>query len=106
MANNQETLLQNQIRINTADCAVLFRANVGMLFTADGRPIRTGLPKGFSDLFGHRRSDGRAVYLEVKTPRGRIRPEQQMFIENIKKTGAIAGIVRSVEEARRVINDG
>jgi hypothetical protein len=79
------------------------RANVGLFFTADGRPVKTGLPKGFSDLFGHRDADARAFYLEVKTATGRVRPEQAAFISAMKKRGALAGIVRSVEDARRVL---
>lgn len=75
------------------------RANVGLFFTQDGRPVRTGLPPGFSDLFGHRAGDCRAFYLEVKTPTGRVRPEQQRFIAAMRERGAIAGVVRSVEEA-------
>ncbi len=76
------------------------RANVGLFFTADGRPVKTGLPKGFSDLFGHRASDARAIYLEVKTATGRASKEQLAFIKAMKKRGALAAIVRSVEDAR------
>ena len=79
------------------------RANVGLFFTADGRPVKTGLPKGFSDLFGHRLADCRAFYLEVKTATGRASPEQLAFIAAMRKRGALAGIVRSVEDARRVL---
>lgn len=82
------------------------RANVGLFFTADGRPVKTGLPKGFSDLFGHRLADCRAFYLEVKTAKGRPSPEQLAFIAAMKKRGAIAAIVRSVEDARLVVNAG
>jgi len=84
----------------SADGHFVARANVGLFFTADGRPVKTGLPKGFSDLFGHRQWDCRAFYLEVKTPKGRPSPEQLAFIAAMKKRGAIAAIVRSVEDAR------
>lgn len=82
------------------------RANVGLFFTKDGRPVKTGLPKGFSDLFGHRLWDCRAFYLEVKTAKGRATPEQQAFIAAMQKRGAIAAVVRSVEDARLVVNAG
>lgn len=52
----------------SADGHFVARANVGLFFTKDGRPVKTGLPVGFSDVFGHRESDVRAFYLEVKTP--------------------------------------
>lgn len=95
--------IQNSIRNETADIAMLFRANVGQGFTKDGRFFSTGLPKGFSDLFGFRLSDGRAVFIEVKTATGRVRPEQEKFIECMREYGALAGIARSVEDARKII---
>lgn len=87
----------------SADGHFVARANVGLFFTADGRPVKTGLPKGFSDLFGHRAADCLAFYLEVKTATGRASPEQLAFIGAMQKRGALAGIVRSVEDARRVL---
>ena len=82
----------------------VFRANVGLFFTQDGRPVHAGLPVGFSDLFGHRVGDARAFYLEVKTPTGRVSPQQLAFIAAMQKRGALAGVVRSVEEARAVLS--
>ena len=98
-----EHRIQNDIRVNTGDIAVLFRANVGSGVTYDGRHFDTGLPKGFSDLFGFRQSDGRAVFIEVKAPSGRVRAEQVKFIEKMREYGALAGVARSVEDARNII---
>lgn len=98
-----EHRIQNDIRVNTGDIAMLFRANVGSGVTYDGRHFDTGLPKGFSDLFGFRRSDGRAVFIEVKAPSGRVRLEQVKFIEKMREYGALAGVARSVEDARNII---
>ncbi len=118
--------IQNSIRNGTADIAVLFRANVGSFEIIDGRRqdacavapkagqgrpatlgnrrhFDTGLPKGFSDLFGFRRSDGRAVFIEVKSQSGKARPEQITFIQKMRVYGALAGIARSVEDARKII---
>jgi hypothetical protein len=81
------------------------RANVGLFFTADGRPVKTGLPVGFSDLFGHRAGDCKAFYLEVKTPKGRPTDQQLAFIAAMQKRGAIAAVVRSVDEARQVLEN-
>lgn len=82
----------------------VFRANVGLFFTADGRPVRSGLPVGFSDLFGHRAGDASAFYLEVKTPTGRVSAQQAAFIAAMQRRGAIAAVVRSVDEARQVVS--
>lgn len=101
-----EHSIQNDIRNNTADIALLFRANVGSGITYDGRHFDTGLPKGFSDLFGFRYSDGRIVFIEVKGPNGKPTKEQIRFLERMREYGALAGIARSVDDARRIINGG
>ena len=99
----RERDVQNSIRLGTTDIAVLFRGNVGSGITYDGRHFDTGLPKGFSDLFGFRKSDGRAVFIDVKTETGRVRPAQVNFIQKMQVYGALAGIARSVEDARKII---
>lgn len=95
--------IQNKIRTETTDIAVLFRANVGSGLTYDGRHLSTGLPKGFSDLFGFRIPDGKAVFIEVKSLSGTVRPEQSNFIEKMRLYGALAGVARSVKDARDII---
>lgn len=99
----EEHEIQNRIRLCCDDIAVLFRINVGSGYTFDGRYLNTGVPKGFSDLFGFRLSDGRAVFIEVKTPRGKPNKDQLKFLEAMRKYGALAGIARSIEEARKII---
>lgn len=98
--------IQNRIRAALAPYAVIFRANVGRTKTPDGRYFSTGLPVGFSDLFGVRKSDGRAVFIEVKTASGRVSKEQKQFLSMMRKYGAIAGVARSEEEAVKLITEG
>lgn len=95
--------IQNEIRKNVNDIAVIFRINVGTFKSNDGRFIATGVPAGFSDLFGFRKSDGKAVFLEVKTKTGRLSEKQEHFLKTMKSYGACVGVVRSVEDARRTI---
>ena len=71
-----ETDILNTIRLETADIAQLFRINVVSGKTVDSRYITSGVPPGYSDLSGHRKSDGRAIYLEVKTETGKVSKEQ------------------------------
>lgn len=97
--------IQNAIRLETTDIATLFRINVGKFTTNDGRFIQTGVPVGFSDLFGFRHSDGKAVFIEVKKPDGKASEKQKNFISKMVARGANAGIARSVEEAREIINN-
>lgn len=80
------------------------RANVGTFFTEDGRAIKTGLPVGFSDLFGYRAGDAVAYFIEVKTATGRASPAQLAFLAAMRARGAIAGIARSVDEAIALVD--
>ena len=80
----------------------VFRGNVGLFFTRDGRPVKSGLPVGFSDLFGFT-AGGRPFFLEVKTTTGRVILEQMAFLEAMQKRGAIAMVVRSVDFALEVL---
>lgn len=113
----REQEIQNQIRlaISQEQAGVAFRSNVGQAWTGESyqrmgsdvlihqaRPFLTGLPKGFSDLFGVIQG-GRAFFLEVKTPKGRASEEQEHFLEVMEGWGALSGIVRSPEEALRLL---
>ena len=77
--------------------------------------MQFGLCKGSADLIGYRTvtitpdmvGQQVAVFLsiEVKTPTGRIRPEQQQWLETIQAAGGIAGVARSVEDALRIVTE-
>lgn len=99
----EEHRLQNEIRAVLSENCIIFRMNVGTARTEDGRYLSTGVPAGFSDLFGVRLSDGKAVFIEVKTKSGRVSEKQKHFIEVMKNAGAVAGVCRSVQEAVRLI---
>lgn len=98
--------IQNEIRLALSEKCVIFRTNVVSGFTRDGRYVSTGVPKGYSDLNGHRKSDGRAIYIEVKAGTGKASEAQKHFIEQMKATGAIAGICRSAQDALELIECG
>lgn len=99
----EEHKIQNEIRLAVAPHCDIFRINVGQGYTKDGRYFSTGVPQGFSDLFGVRKSDGKAVFIEVKTSKGRATEKQYNFIQMMKLNGAIAGICRSAEEAVKLV---
>lgn len=95
--------VQNSIRLELSRLGIpCFRVNVGKVRTADGRWFDTGVPKGFSDLFGFRQ-DGQVFFIEVKNETGKAREEQIRFMELMRDKGAIAGIARSVDEALELI---
>jgi hypothetical protein len=49
-----------------------------------------------------------AVFLsiEVKTATGRLRPEQQQWLDAVQAAGGIAGVARNVEDAQRIMAAG
>lgn len=102
----EEHAIQNKIRLALKDTCVMFRMNVGAAYTLNGNYFKTGVPKGFSDLFGFRKSDGKAIFIEVKTSKGKVSAEQLKFIEKMVSNGAVAGVCRSAEEAVKLVNGG
>jgi hypothetical protein len=109
-----EQTIQQQIRIacSTGNTR-LFRNNTGTLRDANGRPVQFGLCKGSADLIGWKRvtvteemvGSTVAVFLsiEVKTATGRLRPEQQQWLDAVHAAGGIAGVARSVSDAERLL---
>mgnify|MGYP002719547134 CR=1 FL=1 len=95
--------IQNKIRLELSKVGIVFRANVGKVKMKDGRWFDTGLPKGFSDLFGFRKSDGRMFFIEVKNEKGRASKEQLHFLKVMKENGALTGIARSPEDALKIL---
>lgn len=76
---------------------------VGQFYTKYGGIVNIG-KHGESDITGHRISDGKALYIEVKLPGEKPRPDQQKFLDAMQRTGAIAGCAHSVEEALRIVD--
>lgn len=110
-----EHAIQNAIRNALAGEVIAFRANVGQAWTGsrferqgwdvlvrDARPFTTGLPPGFSDLFGLV-PGGRFFALEVKGPAGRVSEQQAKFLAAVERNGGLAGVVRSPDDARRLL---
>lgn len=99
----EEHALMNTIQAGLSPYGTIFRINVGKGYTPDGRYFHTGVPAGFSDLFGFRNGDGKAIFIEVKTKTGRVSPKQELFLKTMQHAGAIAGVCRSLEEAIQLI---
>lgn len=101
---NKETVLQNQIIVALCQNGCVARNHtVGQFYTKYGSIVNIG-QHGESDIFGHRMSDGKALYIEVKLPGEHPRPDQQKFIDAMRKTGAIAGCAHSIEEALEIVS--
>lgn len=92
--------LQQEIRLALGKLGIVLRLNVGTLRTQDGRYLTTGLPPGACDLLFI--GGGHAVFIEVKTPAGRLSEAQTRFLDAVNCHGAPhvrAGVARSVEDA-------
>jgi len=108
-----ELLAAVQLAFSKGDTRLL-RAQAGMawqgtvlehtstrLVLAYPRAVRLG-PEGMSDLIGWTR-DAKFVALEIKTGAGRATAEQLAFLNLVHEAGGYAGIVRSVEDAYRIL---
>ncbi len=110
-----EQTIQQHIRLacSIGSCR-LFRNNTGTLRDINGRPVTFGLCKGSADLIGWRSvtitpemvGQQIAVFtsIEVKAATGRIRPEQQQWLNAVQAAGGIAGVARSVGEAMDLLS--
>lgn len=122
--------IQNAIRNALAGLALIFRANVGQAWTGDkferlpgnrvmihgARPFTTGLPPGFSDLFGLvpvtitpdmvGKTFARFVALEVKTATGRASDKQAKFLAAVERNGGLSGVVRGPDDALAMLGLG
>lgn len=119
---------QNQIRLALAPHCTLFRANVGEAWTGPeiiktegggvyipkAHRFNTGLPAGFSDLFGVvsvtitpdmvGQTIGVFTTIEVKRPTGRgPTKDQENFLAVMRARGAYAGVARSGDDGLRII---
>lgn len=81
-----------------------WRNNTGALPDRNGRLVQYGLCKGSADIIGIA-PGGIFIAVEVKAANGRVRPEQQTFIDNIRRMSGRAGVARSAEEAVRIALD-
>jgi hypothetical protein len=109
-----EQELQQRIRLELGSGPVrLWRNNVGALRDERGRLVSYGLCPGSSDLIGLRRlrvgpehlGQELAVFcaLEIKSQRGRPSAEQQRFLAQVGAMGGLAGVIRSLAEARALL---
>lgn len=98
---NQETKIQNDIRVELSEIGIVRRNNVGLFITRYGAPIKDGIP-GESDLtlFAE---NGKTVFIETKTPVGKQSKKQKNFQKKIEAMGFDYLIMRSVEDAKEFV---
>ncbi len=100
----------------------LWRNNVGMLRDRNGRPVAFGLGSwggevvsGPSDVIGHHTITitpdmvGRqvAVFVAIEAKDlGQLKPKQRAFLLAVHRAGGLAGVARSTDDARRILEQG
>jgi len=96
--------MQNLIRVELSKTGKVYRTNSGTAYDRNGNVIKL-MPKGFADLmyFG---KDGTVAFIEVKTPTGKVKPEQLVFLEMMSNYGHRCGVARSVQDAINIVNGG
>lgn len=100
-----------RIRLGRYKGLVVWRNSGGVATTEAGTKQRFGLVRGASDLVGVLSVEtpagpvGIPVFLEVKTPKGRLSQEQKLFGQLVTRLGCIYGVPRSADEAERIIRD-
>jgi VRR-NUC domain len=113
MRGPTESEIQSSIILNLSHADIrLFRMQVGNFELIDGRRIVCGI-KGMSDLIGYRSitvtpemvGTKIAVYaaVEVKSSQGRFRDGQLEFLDMVRAAGGIAGVARSLHDARSIL---
>jgi hypothetical protein len=65
--------------------------------------VGMGVHAGFADLMVL--SQGRVLFLELKAPKGRLRPEQEAFREAVQAQGFGWALVRSLDDALGALAD-
>lgn len=101
-----EVEIQNKILLEASKQGHrLWRTNAGKVKTEYGAWIKL-LPKGFPDTCGFRKSDGKFIAIEIKTPNGKLRKEQKQFARFAIDQPIIYGVARSVDEAMELIEKG
>jgi hypothetical protein len=105
-----EAAIQQDIRLALGQTPGLrvFRNNVGAIKDRNNRLVRYGLCTGSADLIGWQsvvitpamvgQRFARFVSIEVKTPSGRLSPEQETWQAAVQKAGGIAVVARSVDD--------
>ncbi|MGO3307194.1 MAG: VRR-NUC domain-containing protein [Sphingobacterium sp.] len=100
-----EALIQSEIMLELSKKGhKVYRSNAGKVKTEDGRVILL-FPKGFPDLCGWRKSDGKFFAIEVKNEKGRLRDDQKKFGEFAAGQPILYGVARSAGDAVGILDE-
>jgi hypothetical protein len=114
----QAKLSNNEVRLWRNNCGNGWLGNATVLENGDvllrnPRRIQFGLAAGSSDIVGCiskiitldmvGQKFAQLVSIEGKSKTGRLRDEQALWLDCMRSLGALHGVARSVEDARRIL---
>lgn len=107
-------LFRNSVGQGWMGVTVAYRNN--MVALEHPRRITFGWGEGSSDLLGWReiivtpdmvgKPIAQLVALEVKKPGGRVSKQQKRFIDTVQRSGGVASVVYSAEDAIKAVRHG
>jgi hypothetical protein len=113
MSDTEATVL-SKVRLAIARYATVFRNNCGAYKSPAGHWLQYGVANpGGSDLIGFRPVEitpdmvgstiAQFVAIECKSAVGKVSPDQQRFLDLVKKAGGCAGVARSDVDALALV---
>ena len=109
-----EHRIQDEIRLALSEHGVVLRLNSGQFwqgkrvwsnefkqFVLTDLRLVKGCPEGTSDLLYIGKNT--IAFIECKDDKGKVRPEQEKFIDVMKAYGHRSGVARSVEDALEIV---
>lgn len=97
-----EGKIQREVMLTISEYGgIPLRLQSGKFYTQNGTLVQIGIP-GLPDVLALM-PDGLPIFMELKTPRGAIRDDQKTFIARLHELGYQAEIVRSREQAVKIL---
>ena len=76
------------------------RINSGSFQMGHGGRFQANTKPGMSDIIGQINGSGQFLAIEVKSAKGKIKPHQQAFLDEVNAGGGVAFMARSVADVK------
>lgn len=100
MRDNPNSLVNAVLQYLSLRGILAWRNNTGSARMPSGRWVAFGV-KGMPDVLGCLAPHGRTLAIECKTGTGRLSKDQKAVIDNLNAAGALAFVVRSIDDVER-----
>lgn len=90
--DHNELVRKILLHLHSAYTGIFWQNETGAIKGANGRFQRYGL-LGSTDIIGHT-GQGRAVYIEIKTKSGKLKPDQIIFRDMVIRNNCIHMVLR------------